>query len=79
MLKKFILCIFFTFMVLFIISCKDNEKEIIDIKFNDYEQKQDIDEFSIYDLSFEVTYDDNTVNKVYVTKDMLSKEDLDKK
>lgn len=78
MLKKFILCIFFTFMVLFIISCKDNGKEITDIKFNDYEQKQDIDEFSIYDLSFEVTYDDNTVNKVYVTKDMLSKEDLDK-
>jgi len=67
----------FVIMLLFIITgC--NEPSVVDIKLSEDNIKQDIDDFNISDLSLTVTYDDNTVNIVNVTNEMLSKEDLDK-
>lgn len=64
------------FLLLFFISC--NDKKIMNIQLDDYEVIQDIDEFNIYDLSLVLTYNDGTTNKVYITKDMISDNDLSK-
>ena len=67
----------FVIMLLFIITgC--NEPSVVDIKLSEDNIKQDINDFNISDITLTVTYDDNTVNIVNVTKDMVSIEDLDK-
>jgi len=67
----------FVIMLLFIITgC--NEPSVVDIKLSEDNIKQDINDFNISDITLTVTYDDNTVNIVNVTNEMLSIEDLDK-
>jgi len=67
----------FVIMLLFIITgC--NEPSVVDIKLSEDNIKQDINDFNITDLNLTVAYDDNTINIVNVTNEMLSKEDLDK-
>lgn len=73
---KLLKTIIIVLTLLFVIGCDEKEKEIIDVKLCDYEQRQDIDDFSIYDLFLLVTYDDNTINNVNISKDMISESDL---
>jgi len=74
---RIILKSMFVMMLLFIITgC--NEPSVVDIKLSEDNIKQNINDFNITDLNLTVTYDNNTVNIVNVTNEMISKEDLDK-
>lgn len=75
-LREILKSVFLIALLFIITSCK--EPNIADIKLSDYDIKQDIDDFNINDLTLEVIFDDNTIDIVKVTEDMLSKEDLDK-
>lgn len=70
---KLIVCIVFIFLLS---GCKRNEKNIKSITTTDIEAY--IEEFSISNYEFLVTYDDNTSVNVKYALDMLSQKDQDK-
>lgn len=75
---KLIKILILVITILFFISCEDKDKEITDIKLNDYEHKQDVDDFSISDILVIIEYDDNSFNQICITKDMIDENDLSK-
>lgn len=75
-LREILKSVFLIALLFIITACK--EPNIADIKLSDYDIKQDVDDFNINDLTLEVIFDDNTIDIVKVTEDMLPKEDLDK-
>ena len=76
-INKIRLLILFIIMFSFITGC-NKEKEIVNISINEYDVKQDIDEFNISDLSLKLSYDDDTYDNINVTRDMISTDDLAK-
>lgn len=75
---KLIKILILVITILFTFSCEDKDKEITDIKLNDYEHKQDVDDFSISDILLIIEYDDNSFNQICITKDMIDENDLSK-
>ena len=75
---KLIKILILVITILFNVSCEDKDKEITDIKLNDYEHKQDVDTFSIFDILLIIEYDDNSFNQICITKDMINESDLSK-